>query len=593
MAPKDTALHPRGKPKSQLQTPSPLDAAPLPQYTFPYMPSKDVNNSFSLEASVMEPTAVVILFGLLFGVPVEPTPVPVLRPGRIILEAQNDNADMKRLTEEPIDELFKEAPADKPAGEAKKDDKPGYTEIDPGAPAWAKLGADKEKTAQRSLEVILVVRSAPSMQKVNDQLKKDLPLLIESLKKAVPSARVGLVRYLDAPADPADDTRDLTLAIATPTDDPPPLVKFLELTQLPKGTVFPRNVPTALGMALKEGSPGRIVILLGDAAVGDDETRKSTLVVRIATSQGVVQVHAIDSSPCSVGEVKPAADDFQTIVGKPRFEQLKRPEDLLDVLRRHGLAEPDPVPLGGEISRLPAPRKDPPPLAEQGWGGYIKQLQNDGLDVVIVFDSTSSMGVHVLAIKNHVQQLMSAITYLVPNARLGLVAYRDLREFDPTEYEYITRIQPLTTDVKVLQKFLEPAKAYGGGDRPEAVFQGLEAATKMVWRKNARKVIILVGDAPPHHENDGLKKVNDLCKKWSDERKGIICAIDANTAPGSIPMREFTALAKAGAGEATLIQKQDLIAQIFIYTFGSQWEKEARKVYDTVTKGPAEVKLIE
>jgi hypothetical protein len=42
-------------------------------------------------------------------------------------------------------------------------------------------------------------------------------------------------------------------------------------------------------------------------------------------------------------------------------------------------------------------------------------------------------------------------------------------------------------------------RADGGGDMPEAVFAGLVTATQeLSWRAHARRIAVLVGDAPPH-----------------------------------------------------------------------------------------------
>jgi hypothetical protein len=50
-----------------------------------------------------------------------------------------------------------------------------------------------------------------------------------------------------------------------------------------------------------------------------------------------------------------------------------------------------------------------------------------------------------------------------------------------------------------MQSNINKLEADGGGDFPEAVYDGIQdAATKMKWRTHSCRFILLVGDAPPH-----------------------------------------------------------------------------------------------
>ena len=83
----------------------------------------------------------------------------------------------------------------------------------------------------------------------------------------------------------------------------------------------------------------------------------------------------------------------------------------------------------------------------------------------------------------------------------GVVAYRD---HPPEETTYITMIHNLDSAEKALE-FVKQLEAYGGGDVPEALFQGLsDSVLKIKWRnliipqKSYKKLLIHVADAPPH-----------------------------------------------------------------------------------------------
>jgi hypothetical protein len=49
-----------------------------------------------------------------------------------------------------------------------------------------------------------------------------------------------------------------------------------------------------------------------------------------------------------------------------------------------------------------------------------------------------------------------------------------------------------------MKGWLEQCQAFGGGDVPEAVADGLHVTLKLSWRAESTKICILIADAPPH-----------------------------------------------------------------------------------------------
>jgi len=251
---------------------------------------------------------------------------------------------------------------------------------------------------------------------------------------------------------------------------------------------------------------------------------------------------------------------------------------------------PDWITSGGHLTGIGDGGGGGDHLAGKSWGGYIRGLQKTGLDVVFVFDSTGSMGGIILEVKTRIRQLMKVVAYLVPNARLGLVTYRDLKKYDLDDYEYTVKYLPLMKanreGLDKLEKFLRETEAYGGGDIPEAVITGIEAAIeKSGWDKGTKKIIIVFGDAPPRPEDNGLSKIYDLCKKWNQNTGGVISCID--TTGGSKLLDEFRQMAADGGGESSFLNdERAIIKQLVVFIFGSKWEKEVDKVYNSVLKGP-------
>ena len=250
---------------------------------------------------------------------------------------------------------------------------------------------------------------------------------------------------------------------------------------------------------------------------------------------------------------------------------------------------PDWITSGGHLSGMGEGGGGGDHLAGRSFKGYVRGLQKTGLEVMFVFDSTGSMAGPILEVKTRIRQLMQVVTYLVPNARIGVVTYRDKKKYDLDDYEYTVKYIPLQKGTKEgiekLQGFLRGIEASGGGDIPEAVLDGVQTAVeKANWTPNTKKIIIVFGDAPPRSEDNGLSKMFELCSKWKDAG-GIISCID--TTGGSKLMEEFRTMAADGGGEATFLNdERAIVKQLVVFIFGTKWEKEIDNVYNTVLKGP-------
>lgn len=127
---------------------------------------------------------------------------------------------------------------------------------------------------------------------------------------------------------------------------------------------------------------------------------------------------------------------------------------------------------------------------------YVEDLREAGLDVVFVVDATGSMGWAIDEVKTRIADVVDWVRDLVPIARFGIVAYRDAG--DP---EFEVSAQPLTYSVVKLTRFLSGLSAAGGGDLGEGVLAGLRTGVlEAGWRPAGKRLMILVGDAPPHRD---------------------------------------------------------------------------------------------
>jgi Mg-chelatase subunit ChlD len=195
------------------------------------------------------------------------------------------------------------------------------------------------------------------------------------------------------------------------------------------------------------------------------------------------------------------------------------------------------------------------------WEGMIGTLRRTGLDIVICFDSTGSMGGEIDQVKRQIERIGQTLIALIPKTRISLCTYRD------KEDDYVVKGLPLSSSIQEVSGYLARIHASGGGDTPEAVDEGLYWSTSQnQFRGAARKVILIFGDAPPHR--DKLQRCLQIATDFRRQEKGIVSTV---TCRGRSPLPEFYEIASAGGGEAFLTSNErEIMTQLMVLVFGSQ-----------------------
>lgn len=130
-------------------------------------------------------------------------------------------------------------------------------------------------------------------------------------------------------------------------------------------------------------------------------------------------------------------------------------------------------------------------------GEILDKYKGKDVDLALVIDTTISMKDDVEFIRQKLVPLVKAKIEGFKSVRIGVMLYRDYKE------AYLTRKLDFVDNFDQAQKILDSIKVAGGRDIPEAVFEALyDAQTTMDW-KNSEKLIVQVGDAPPHPEPRG------------------------------------------------------------------------------------------
>jgi Mg-chelatase subunit ChlD len=136
----------------------------------------------------------------------------------------------------------------------------------------------------------------------------------------------------------------------------------------------------------------------------------------------------------------------------------------------------------------------------------MEKERGKNVDIVICLDTTGSMSPHIDSVRQQLIPMLNETVSRFASFRIGMVLYKDYNE------EYLTRVIPFTDDFAVFQHNLNAVMVSGGGDNPEAVYEALYAgATGFPWAAES-KIMILIGDAPPHPSPRG-----NITKEMVDE----------------------------------------------------------------------------
>jgi uncharacterized protein YegL len=186
--------------------------------------------------------------------------------------------------------------------------------------------------------------------------------------------------------------------------------------------------------------------------------------------------------------------------------------------------------------------------------------QKPVVEVAFVLDTTGSMSGLIENAKRKIWSMATSIVDANPDAevRMALVAYRDIGD------EYVTKKFDMTTDIQGLYAELLKFRAQGGGDWAESVNEALDVAvTKLNWsqEKHVRRIVFLVGDAPPHMDYKQDRKYSEVLKD-AKARGIIVNAVQAGIARDT--ERYWREIAQLGEGKYIPIPQDGGVARVIV-----------------------------
>lgn len=127
------------------------------------------------------------------------------------------------------------------------------------------------------------------------------------------------------------------------------------------------------------------------------------------------------------------------------------------------------------------------------------------LDIVFVLDVTNSMDPQIKGIRDGIGQFGEELKKNELEARIGMVAFRDI-EYDKEALKVLQFVGgPFTTDTKAYSTEVGKLKADGGGDEPESSLDAIVKAAEQPFRGKALKVLLLITDAPPQTKGNSVR----------------------------------------------------------------------------------------
>lgn len=195
---------------------------------------------------------------------------------------------------------------------------------------------------------------------------------------------------------------------------------------------------------------------------------------------------------------------------------------------------------------------------------------NNLLDLIFVIDTTGSMADDIERVRQDAIRIIGEVAAGGADWRIGIVTYRDqpVAPFgDPGDYVSKVDLEFSSNQDEIING-INRIEVAGGGDIPEAVYSALFEAIAFPWRENAQKVIILMGDAPPHdpEEPDDYTKQDVLDAAFSASPTGIfpIVIVDNNETRFA-----FQALADGSSGRLFYAASADDVVETVVSTINA------------------------
>lgn len=144
----------------------------------------------------------------------------------------------------------------------------------------------------------------------------------------------------------------------------------------------------------------------------------------------------------------------------------------------------------------------------------IEKNAVDNADILFLIDKTGSMEDDIANVQKGLTQIINSIeTY--SNVRVAIGLYGDKNSDGKDWYSF----KNFETNLESAKKLIKGIQVTNGDDYPESVYDGFFQSTKEnFWKSESKRMIILIGDAPPLEKPLSNYAMSDVIEKATKDK---------------------------------------------------------------------------
>ncbi|WP_375560668.1 T9SS type A sorting domain-containing protein [Bernardetia sp. OM2101] len=144
----------------------------------------------------------------------------------------------------------------------------------------------------------------------------------------------------------------------------------------------------------------------------------------------------------------------------------------------------------------------------------IEKHAVDNADILFLIDKTGSMQDDITNIKKGLNRIITSIKKY-ENVRIGIGLYGDKNADGIKWYSF----KNFDTELESARKFINGIRVTAGADYPESVYDGFFETTKEnFWKSTSKRMIVLIGDAPPLEKPLSNYSMIDVINKAKEDK---------------------------------------------------------------------------
>ena len=195
------------------------------------------------------------------------------------------------------------------------------------------------------------------------------------------------------------------------------------------------------------------------------------------------------------------------------------------------------------------------------------------IDIVFVVDSTGSMVDNISAVRSKINEVARGVESRSSSFRFALIDYKDHPQFNPHNQNYLAKTDlNFTSKVSDLEVALGSLNYEGGniGNTNASVYSGVMQAVNMTWRDGVKKIVVVIGDAPPRDPEPGTGYTAASVAKAAYEVDPVsVYGIDT----GQLNSTSFQTLVTSSTGTTANASSPDQVSDLVNKAISSELNK--------------------